>query len=147
MHKKLHASPGPHGTVVLVFSRLRDCMGGRTIGQQTLVDRLLFALLADALVEEYIVQLVLGTRDPASYGDDLAHWVNFGGSPRGNIALERSTRAHTWLRSKDHVSPEDVQAVLLDTLRLRALMSFVAEVEGVDTDDFLTEFIGRVPAI
>ena len=96
-------------------------------------------------VQDYLVHLVLATRDPSSYGENLARWVSFGASPRGTIALDRCARAHAWLRGKDYVSPEDVQAVLFDTLRHRVLISFEAEAEGHTPDDFLLELLQRVP--
>ena len=96
-------------------------------------------------VEEYLVQLLLASRDPSPYGDDLARWVNFGASPRGTIATDRCARAHAWLRNRDYVSPEDVQAVAFDTLRHRILMSFEAEAEGITADDFVRELLQRVP--
>ena len=96
-------------------------------------------------VEEYLVQLLLASRDPSPYGEELQRWVNFGASPRGTIAMDRCARAHAWLRNRDYVSPEDVQAVAFDTLRHRILMSFEAEAEGVTADDFIRELLQRVP--
>ena len=96
-------------------------------------------------VEEYLVQLLLASRDPSPYGEDLARWVNYGASPRGTIALDRCARARAWLNSRDFVSPEDVQAVAYDTLRHRILVSFEAEAEGIDADRVIDELIKRVP--
>ena len=96
-------------------------------------------------VEEYLVQLLLASRDPSPYGEDLARWVNYGASPRGTIALDRCARARAWLNSRDFVSPEDVQAVAYDTLRHRILVSFEAEAEGIDADRVIHELIKRVP--
>ena len=96
-------------------------------------------------VEEYLVQLTLASRNPSPYGDELARWVNYGASPRGTIALDRCTRAHAWLHGRDYASPEDVQAVIHDTLRHRILLSFEAEAEGISSDDFIRELIQRVP--
>ncbi|HEB96906.1 MAG TPA: MoxR family ATPase [Sedimenticola thiotaurini] len=96
-------------------------------------------------VQQYLVHLVLATRDPSPYGEQLARWVSFGASPRGTIALDRCARAHAWLRGRDYVSPEDVQAVLFDVLRHRVLISFEAEAEGRTSDDFLLELLQRVP--
>jgi len=96
-------------------------------------------------VEEYLVQLLLASRKPAAYGEDLARWVNYGASPRGTIALDRCARARAWLRGGDYVSPEDVQSVAFDTLRHRILLSFEAEAEGVDVDHVIQELIQRVP--
>ncbi|MCP5420677.1 MAG: AAA family ATPase, partial [Gammaproteobacteria bacterium] len=70
-------------------------------------------------LEEYLVELLLATRDPRPYGEQLARWVSFGASPRGTIALDRCARAHAWLQGRDYVSPEDIHAVIHDTLRHR----------------------------
>ena len=99
----------------------------------------------DEAVEEYIVQLVQATRTPAAYGDDLARWIEFGVSPRGTLGLERCARAHAWLRERDYVSPDDVQAIAADVLRHRVLLSFEAEADGVDSDAVVQHLLERVP--
>jgi len=96
-------------------------------------------------VEEYLVQLLLASRNPAPYGDDLARWINYGASPRGTIALDRCARAQAWLQGRDYVSPEDIQAVVFDTLRHRILLSFEAEAEGLTSDEVIRELVRRVP--
>jgi MoxR-like ATPase len=96
-------------------------------------------------VEEYLIQLLLASRDPSPYGEDLARWVSYGASPRGTIALDRCARARAWLLGRDYVTPEDVQAVAHDTLRHRILLSFEAEAEGLTSDDVITTLIKRVP--
>lgn len=102
--------------------------------------------LAPAL-EEYAVQLVLATRTPSAYGQDLAGAVRCGASPRGTIALDRCARAHAWLRGAEFVAPEDVQAVAKDALRHRVLLTFEAEADGMTPDTFLDELIARVPLV
>ena len=77
-------------------------------------------------LEEYIVQIVLATRQADRYGDDLAGVLQYGASPRATIALDRCARAHAWLAGRDYVTPEDVQSVAHDVLRHRILMSFEA---------------------
>jgi MoxR-like ATPase len=96
-------------------------------------------------VEQYIVQLVMATRNPEQYGDDLANWIEYGASPRGTIALERCARAHAWLNNRDFVSPDDVQAIAHDVLRHRILLSFEAEANGMTTNKVINELITRVP--
>src|SRR5690554_4477325 len=49
-------------------------------------------------VEEYILQLVMATRNPAPYSEELASWIDYGASPRGTIALDICARAHAWLK-------------------------------------------------
>ncbi len=96
-------------------------------------------------VEEYLVQLVLASRDPAPYNNDLSRLVNYGASPRATIALDRCARAHAWLQGRHYVSPEDVQAIAYDVLRHRILLSFEAEAEGVSPDDFIRELLQQIP--
>jgi MoxR-like ATPase len=96
-------------------------------------------------VEQYIVQLVMATRNPAQYGEDMANWIDYGASPRGTIALERCARAHAWLNNRDFVSPDDVQAIAHDVLRHRILLSFEAEANGMTTNKVINELITRVP--
>jgi MoxR-like ATPase len=98
-------------------------------------------------LEEYLVQLVLATRDPSPYGDDLARLVDYGASPRGTIALDSCSRAHAWLRGGEYVTPEDVHAVVFDVLRHRVLMSYEAEAEGIDADRFVEDLLKRVPMV
>ncbi len=66
--------------------------------------------MADA-IEQYIVRLVMATRQPSDYDSELAKWLSMGVSPRATIALDRCARAHAWLAGRDFVSPEDVQAI------------------------------------
>jgi MoxR-like ATPase len=96
-------------------------------------------------VEEYAVQLVLGSRDSSRYSQTLARRINFGASPRATIALDRCARAHAWLQGRDYVSPEDVQWVAHDVLRHRILVSFEGEAEGVTSDTIIDELLQLVP--
>ncbi|MEX1197067.1 MAG: MoxR family ATPase [Pseudohongiellaceae bacterium] len=97
-------------------------------------------------VEEYIIQLIMATRNPSAYGEDLGGWLEYGASPRGTIALDRCSRAHAWIQGKDFVSPDDVQEVLFDCLRHRVLLSFEAEAGGITADHVLKTILERVPA-
>ena len=96
-------------------------------------------------VEQYIVQLVMASRKPDAYSKELAGWIEYGGSPRATIALDRCSRAHAWLKGQDYVSPDDVQAVAADVLRHRLLLSFEAEANGVTPDQVIRELLALVP--
>ncbi|MGB5834656.1 MAG: MoxR family ATPase [Thiohalocapsa sp.] len=113
---------------------------------RTARDEVMDLHMADSL-EEYLVQLVLATRDPSPYDDDLARLVDYGGSPRATIALDRCARARAWLRGGDYVTPDDIHAVAYDVLRHRVLLSYGAEAEGIDPDQFVGELIRRVPMV
>ena len=96
-------------------------------------------------LEEYLIALVLASRNPEPWGEDLARWIAFGVSPRGSIGLDRCARAHAWLAGRDYVSPADIQAVAPDVLRHRLLVSYEAQAEGIDSDRVIAELISRVP--
>ena len=100
--------------------------------------------LAPAL-ERYLVELVLATRGPRGYGEDLCQWIGFGASPRASIALDRASRAHAWLKGRDYVSPEDIQSIAHDVLRHRLVLSYEAEADGIDPERVVDELIARVP--
>ncbi len=97
-------------------------------------------------IEEYVVQLVMATRNPQAYGDDLSSWLEYGVSPRGTIAVDTCARAHAWLCDRDYVTPEDVQSVLHDTLRHRIGLTFEAEAKGITPEHIIDELINRVSA-
>ena len=96
-------------------------------------------------VEEHPLQLVLATRNPSAYSEQLAGWIEYGASPRASIGLDRSARAHAWLAGRDFVSPEDVQAMAFDVMRHRLILNYEAEAEGITPDRFITELVGLVP--
>jgi MoxR-like ATPase len=95
-------------------------------------------------IEQYLLQIVLATRQPQQYGDDLAQWIQWGVSPRGTIALDRCARAHAWLAGRDYVGPEDVQALAFDVLRHRILLNYEAQAEGITPDRVIQELIARI---
>ncbi|MDD9806973.1 MAG: MoxR family ATPase [Gammaproteobacteria bacterium] len=95
-------------------------------------------------LEDYLLQLVLATRNPGAYGDDLAGWLQYGGSPRATIATDRCARAHAWLDGRDYVTPDDVQAVAADVLRHRLILNYEAEAEGVTPDKVVAELLARI---
>ena len=99
--------------------------------------------LAEAL-QEYIVQVVVASRAPERYGDDLQGLLQYGASPRATIALDRCARAHAWLAGRDFVTPEDIQAVAPDVLRHRLLLSYEAEAAGRTPDQIVEILLSRV---
>lgn len=90
------------------------------------------------------MQLILATRNPTAYDQELGKWLRFGASPRATIALDRCARAHAWLAGRDYVSPKDVHAVIHDVLRHRILLTFEAEAQGITTDDFISQLLTLV---
>ena len=98
-------------------------------------------IYADPRVEEYVVDLVLATREPERYRlRDLRGLVAYGASPRASIALALAARAHAFLEGRAYVTPDDVRAVALDVLRHRVAVTYEAEAEEVTSEDI----VGRV---
>ncbi|MCA3191905.1 MULTISPECIES: MoxR family ATPase [unclassified Cupriavidus] len=95
-------------------------------------------------VERYIVTLVQATRDAGRFDDDLKRWIQVGVSPRGSIGLDKVARAIAWLRGRDHVTPEDVQAVVHDVFRHRLILSYEAHAAAVAADAVIDRLLERV---
>ena len=116
------------------------------ISQQSIFDarkEVLELYMAENL-EEYLLHMVLATRNPGAYGDDLAKWSLYGASPRATIAIDRCARAHAWLAGRDYVDPDDIQSIAYDVLRHRIILSYEAEAEGITPDIFIRELISRI---
>ena len=106
--------------------------------------REIFGIHVAESVEAYIVALIHATRWPERHDEELAKWVSIGASPRGAIGLDRCARAHAWLRGRDHVTPDDVRAVVHDVLRHRITPSYEADAEGVSTHQIVTKLVSIV---
>ena len=101
-------------------------------------------------VEQYIVQLVMATRQPELYLGDAGKGTNlieFGASPRGTLALDRCARANALINGRDFVTPDDVRQIALPVLRHRIITTFEAQAAGLSVDDLLKRLISHVPAL
>lgn len=142
-----------HEKTILRLVRAEAKRGGQTIKKlfKPITQATLFAArhavldlhLSDAL-EDYLLQIILATRHPKAYGEDLASWLQYGASPRASIALDRCARAKAWLAQRDYVAPEDIQEMAFDVLRHRLILSYEAEAEGVTTDDVIKILLERI---
>ncbi|NAZ93045.1 AAA family ATPase [Vibrio toranzoniae] len=116
------------------------------ISQQTIFEarqEVLNIHMADT-IEQYIIRLVMATRQPKQYSDQLEQWLDMGVSPRATIALDRCARAHAWLAGRDYVTPQDVQAMAFPVLRHRLLRSYHAQAEGVTANQVIAHLISLV---
>jgi len=98
-------------------------------------------------MEKYIVDLISATRYPEKYDKQLSEWLDYGASPRGTIALDRSSRAHAWLSGNDFVAPDNIRAVVHDCLRHRLILSYEANAEGVTPDQVIDKILEQVAVI
>ena len=95
-------------------------------------------------LEEYIVNVVVATRNPGAVDSGLDGHVLYGASPRASMGIDRAARAHAWLAGRDYVGPEDIQAIAPDVLRHRLVLSFEAEADGIDSDSVIKGILDGV---
>ncbi len=96
-------------------------------------------------VKDYIIDIVMATRDPAAAGlPQLKDYIEFGASPRASIFLNRAARAHAFLQHRGFVMPEDVKAIAPDVLRHRIIPSFEAEADERSSESLLQELLDHI---
>lgn len=99
----------------------------------------------DSKVKNYIIELIMATREPDAYG--LAHikdLIQVGGSPRATISLTRAAKAHAFLRGRGYVTADDVKAIAYHVLRHRIIMTFEAEAENVTSEEVIKQILNHV---
>lgn len=99
--------------------------------------------LAEPL-EQYLVQLIIATREGAKLDAQLGSWIEFGASPRATIALDKCARAHAWLQGRDFVAPDDIQAVVHNVLHHRIILSYEAQADGITKDQVISRIVELV---
>jgi len=116
------------------------------VSQQAVLDarREIHQVQVAAAVEKYVVDLVFATRYPERYSKDLRKWIQIGASPRGGLALDKCSRTYAWLAGRDHVTPDDVRAVVHDCLRHRVSLSYEASASGIDAQKVVSEIVKLV---
>ena len=151
MHVRVDYPDLPTEKAILLLNRqearVQPAGAPHRVSQGTVFDarRAILDLFMSPDVEDYLLHLVMATRDPAPYGRHLAAGLRYGASPRATLALDRCARARAWLGGRDYVSPEDIQAVAPEVLRHRVILSYQAEAEGRTAQDFIEELLGLVP--
>ena len=102
------------------------------------------AIYMDDKIKNYIVSLVLATREPEANGVPIGSYLQYGASPRATIYLARAARAHAFLCRRGHVIPDDVKMIGPDVLRHRLIISYEAEAEGKTPDDLIRTLFDHV---
>lgn len=99
--------------------------------------------ISDSL-EQYIVSIVMTTRNPQVYDSDLGRWLSYGVSSRASIALARCAKARAWLSSRNYVTPDDIQICAYPVLRHRLVLSMEAEADNVTPTDVIEKMLKLV---
>ncbi len=106
--------------------------------------RLVAEIYVDEKVKDYIVNIVMATRQPKKFGLDIADLIEYGASPRATIYLNLAARAHAFLRGRGYVTPEDVKTIGMDVLRHRIILTYEAEAEELAAEDVVQKIFDTV---
>lgn len=99
----------------------------------------------DKELEEYIVNLIFASREPALYGlEHIAPYIQFGASPRATIDMFKAVKAKAYIRGNDYVSPLDIALIFKEVLRHRVILSYEAQAKEINIDDILQTILEKV---
>jgi len=99
----------------------------------------------DERIEEYILNIVFSTRQPARYKlEDLTPLIQYGASPRATIYLTLAAKAYAFIQGRGYVAPQDVKSVAPDILRHRIIVSYEAEAEGKTSEDIIKRIFEEI---
>ncbi len=99
----------------------------------------------DPKIRDYIVDLVLATRDPGQYQLKLGHYIQFGASPRATISLTLAAKAWALMQGRSYVIPQDIKEIGMDVLRHRVIPGYEAEAEEITSEDLVSSILEAVP--
>ncbi len=99
----------------------------------------------DAKVEDYILDIVFATREPAIYKlEKLEKLIDYGASPRASIYLAQAAKVQAFMSGRGYVTPQDIKTIGPDVLRHRILVSYEAEARDLTSDDLIQEIFNTV---
>jgi MoxR-like ATPase len=106
---------------------------------------LVYKIYLDAKIEQYIVDIVFATRQPAEYGlQNHSTHISYGASPRASIALALAAKAQAYLNNRAYVIPEDVRSIALDVLRHRIGISYEGEAAAIDSTQIVAAILNKI---
>ena len=108
--------------------------------------KLIDGIYLDEKLKGYLVDVVLATRNPDTYGaSELGAFIRFGASPRATISLALASKAVAFMNGRSFVTPQDIKDVGLDVLRHRVIVTYEAEAENVTSDDIIKKIFETIP--
>jgi MoxR-like ATPase len=99
----------------------------------------------DDKVKDYIVDIVLATREPKAYNIQLPGYIEYGASPRATISLTLASKAYAFLQGRGYVTPQDVKNMAMDVLRHRVTVTYEAEAENMTSEDIVAKILETLP--
>jgi MoxR-like ATPase len=122
-------------------AQVRPILNGETL---LAARREVKTIYIDERVKDYVVDLVLATRDPQAFGIDVAPYIRCGASPRATIALTLAAKAWAFLHGRAYVTPQDVKSIGMEVLRHRVSVNYEAEAENVTSEDVITRIFDGI---
>jgi len=108
--------------------------------------KLVDGIYLDDKLKGYLVDVVLATRNPETYGaSELSAFIRFGASPRATISLALASKAVAFMNGRSFVTPQDIKDVGIDVLRHRVIVTYEAEAENVSSDDIIKKIFETIP--
>ena len=102
-------------------------------------------IYVDDKIKNYIVELVMCTREPKDHGlAQLTSLIQVGASPRATISLTRAAKAHAFIKGRGFVTADDVKSIVYHVLRHRLILTYEAEAENMTTDQVIKEILNHV---
>jgi len=98
----------------------------------------------DDKIKDYIVDLVIATRDPQKYNLDLDEFIEYGASPRATIYLSIASKAYAFLKGRGYVTPQDVKSIGMDVLRHRVIITYEAEAEEMTAEKVIQNIFDNI---
>ncbi len=107
--------------------------------------KLVYDIYVDEKIEQYILDIVMATRNPKEYGlNDLVDLISYGASPRATINLALGARAMAFVKRRGYVIPEDVRSICLDVMRHRIAVTYEAEAEDINSENIIESILNKV---
>jgi len=106
--------------------------------------KMINSIYLDEKLENYIVDIVMATRDPKAYHLDISSFIEYGASPRATIYLALASKAHAFLNGRGYVTPQDVKSIGMDVLRHRVVITYEAEAEDLTSEHIIDKIFNYI---
>ncbi len=108
-----------------------------TSGELSEAQERIKAVFVAPAVKRYMVELARQTRSHPE--------VYLGASPRGSLALFRTSQAFAAMQGRDFVLPDDVKQLALPTLSHRVILGPAARLRDLSADQIIQEILSKLP--
>ncbi len=98
----------------------------------------------DPKIKDYIVNLVIATREPARCLPELTPYIEYGASPRATLCLALAAKARAFIEGRGYVIPGDIKKVGPDVLRHRIIITYEAEAEEISVEEIIERLFSEV---